>query len=133
MDTMVQKMETYANNLEEIVVERTRLLVEEKKRTDTLLYRMLPRSVAERLKNGDVVAPEQFDCVSIFFSDIVDFTSICSLSTPLQVVEMLNGIYTLFDGIIEKYDVYKVRMMNHCQCHLGASEHKSLLNTCIRA
>lgn len=39
---MIQKLEKYANNLEEIVEARTEELVEEKKKTDLLLYRMLP-------------------------------------------------------------------------------------------
>ncbi len=45
MDNMLKMLEKYANNLEEIVEQRTGELVEEKKRTDTLLYRMLPRCV----------------------------------------------------------------------------------------
>ncbi|XP_014664483.1 PREDICTED: atrial natriuretic peptide receptor 1-like [Priapulus caudatus] len=115
MDTMVRKLECYANNLEEIVAERTQLLEEEKRRTDTLLCRMLPRSVAEKLKSGDIVAPESFDSVTIFFSDVVGFTSICSRSSPLQVVEMLNTLYTLFDDVIGKFDVYKGK--GHCMTY----------------
>ena len=42
MDNILAMMEKYANNLEEIVEERTEQLVEEKKKTDRLLYRMLP-------------------------------------------------------------------------------------------
>ena len=42
MDNMVAKLEAYANNLEDIVEARTGELLEEKKKTDTLLYRMLP-------------------------------------------------------------------------------------------
>ena len=42
MDNMIQKLEKYANNLEEIVEARTEELVEEKKKIDLLLYRMLP-------------------------------------------------------------------------------------------
>ena len=43
MDNMLDMMEKYANNLEDIVEQRTAELVEEKKKTDTLLFRMLPR------------------------------------------------------------------------------------------
>ena len=42
LDSMVQKLEKYANNLEDIVAKRTEELVSEKKKTDQLLYRMLP-------------------------------------------------------------------------------------------
>ena len=40
---MVDRLEKYADNLEELVEERTSQLFEEKKKTDMLLYRMLPR------------------------------------------------------------------------------------------
>lgn len=49
-----------------------------------------------------------FDSVTILFSDLVDFTSICSLLSPMEVVTMLNAIYTQFDCISERFAVYKV-------------------------
>ncbi|EDV30989.2 uncharacterized protein Dana_GF15131 [Drosophila ananassae] len=107
-DNMLSIMEKYAYNLEGLVQERTNLLYEEKKKTDTLLYQMLPRPVAELLKRGDPVEAECFDCVTILFSDIVGFTELCTTSTPFQVVEMLNEWYTCCDSIISNYDVYKV-------------------------
>uniref|UniRef100_A0A1L8DJE6 Guanylate cyclase n=2 Tax=Nyssomyia neivai TaxID=330878 RepID=A0A1L8DJE6_9DIPT len=108
MDQMMEMMEKYANNLEDIVNERTRLLCEEKKKTEDLLHRMLPQPVAESLTRGHGVEPVSFDCVTIYFSDIVGFTAMSAESTPLQVVNFLNDLYTVFDRIIKGYDVYKV-------------------------
>ncbi|XP_077978153.1 atrial natriuretic peptide receptor 1-like [Glandiceps talaboti] len=108
MDNILNMMEKYSNNLEEIVEERTEQLVEEKKKTDRLLYRMLPPSVAEQLKIGRTVDPQTFDSATIYFSDIVGFTTLSSESTPIQVVDFLNDLYSCFDGIISNHDVYKV-------------------------
>ena len=107
-DNMISMMETYANNLETIVDERTALLIEEKRKTDELLYEMLPKYVAEQLKIGEKIDPESFDCVTIYFSDIVGFTGMSADATPLEVVDFLNDLYTCFDSIIDSYDVYKV-------------------------
>lgn len=43
MDNMLSKMEKYTENLEKVVANRTEQLLEEKKKTDALLYRMLPQ------------------------------------------------------------------------------------------
>lgn len=108
MDNMVKMLEKYATNLEGIVAERTEQLAQEKVKVEMLLYQMLPKAVADSLKDGKTVEAEAFECVTIYFSDIVGFTSLSAASTPFQVVALLNDLYTEFDSIIEMFDVYKV-------------------------
>lgn len=64
-DNMMAMMEKYANNLEQLVDERTDQLQEEKKKTEALLLEMLPRPVAEQLKRGNKVEAETYDMVNM--------------------------------------------------------------------
>ncbi|KAG7479175.1 retinal guanylyl cyclase 2-like [Solea senegalensis] len=108
IDSMLRMLEQYSSNLEDLIRERTEELEVEKQRTEKLLSEMLPPSVAEALKTGTTVEPEYFDQVTIYFSDIVGFTTISSLSDPIEVVDLLNDLYTLFDAVLRNHDVYKV-------------------------
>lgn len=109
LDNLLSRMEQYTNNLEQLADQRTNAFLEEKQKTEELLYEVLPKSVAEQLKSGCLVQPENFDCVTICFSDIVGFTRLAAQTNPMNVVNMLNDLYTCFDSTIAAFDVYKVR------------------------
>ncbi|TNN04124.1 hypothetical protein fugu_001153 [Takifugu bimaculatus] len=108
MDNMIRRLQMYSRNLEHLVEERTALYKSERDRADCLNFMLLPRPVVKSLKESGVVEPELYEEVTIYFSDIVGFTTLCQYSTPMEVVDMLNDIYKGFDGIVDLHDVYKV-------------------------
>ncbi|XP_070492916.1 atrial natriuretic peptide receptor 1 isoform X2 [Chironomus tepperi] len=123
MDDLLRRMEQYANNLESLVEEKTEQLSMEKRRTEELLYQVLPKSVATTLLSGEMVQPEQFESVTIYFSDICGFTALCAQSNPIEVVDFLNDLYSTFDRIIGFYDVYKVETIGDAyMCVSGLPE-----------
>jgi class 3 adenylate cyclase len=72
------------------------------------LFDIFPAHIAEALSKGRKVEPEYRDVVTIFFSDIVNFTTISSSLEPRKVANMLDRLYSAFDNLSTKHDVFKV-------------------------
>ncbi|XP_069059630.1 guanylate cyclase soluble subunit beta-2-like [Pleurodeles waltl] len=91
----------------------------EKKKTETLLYAMLPEHVANQLKEGKKVEAGEFRRCTILFSDVVTFTNICAACEPIQIVNMLNTMYSKFDRLTSVHDVYKVETIGDAYMVVG--------------
>ncbi|XP_063776566.1 guanylate cyclase soluble subunit alpha-1 isoform X2 [Pseudophryne corroboree] len=100
-------------------------LEEEKKKTVDLLFSIFPGEVAQQLWQGQTVKAKKFNNVTMLFSDIVGFTAICSHCSPMQVITMLNELYTLFDHQCGELDVYKVETIGDAYCVAGGLHRES--------
>eukprot|EP00980_Cylindrotheca_fusiformis_P023027 scaffold10066_cov100-Cylindrotheca_fusiformis.AAC.4 len=76
--------------------------------TSMSLFDIFPHHIAEALRDGRAVEPEHRDMVTIFFSDIVGFTQLSAELPPRKVALLLNRLYTKFDALSRKHDVFKV-------------------------
>lgn len=104
-DGLKKRMEQLQTELEQASNE----LEEEKKKTEDLLSSIFPHDVATKLIDKQPVPARFIENVTMLFSDIVGFTSICGKCTAMDVVEMLKDLYTKFDKLCGELDLYKVR------------------------
>jgi adenylate cyclase len=92
-------------------------VVSEQKLSERLLLNVLPRSIAERLKGHTEVTVESFAAViadsfkdvTVLFADIVGFTRFSAGVTPEALVDVLNDIFTRFDGIADRRGLEKIK------------------------
>lgn len=73
-----------------------------------LLQDVFPEHIAAALLAGKKVEPEDHACVTIYFSDIVGFTTISSKLSAQEVSQMLDRLYTAFDDLAGNHAVFKL-------------------------
>jgi predicted ATPase/class 3 adenylate cyclase/tRNA A-37 threonylcarbamoyl transferase component Bud32 len=108
MAISIQNANIYAN-LEEKVADRTKELQLEKKKSDDLLFNILPEDVANELKLNGSAEAKQFDHTTVLFTDFVDFTKISESLTPRQLVAEIHLCFTAFDAIMDKNGLEKIK------------------------
>ncbi len=108
-NTMAATIQTHNDHLEELVDQRTQELTAEKQTSERLLLNVLPGAIADRLKGGESLIVDRFDAVSVLFADIVGFTALSSRTSPVELVTMLNELFSAFDRLAEKHGLEKIK------------------------
>jgi guanylate cyclase len=89
-------------------------LREEQAKAENLLLNVLPRSIANRLKEQTQTIADQFSSASILFADVVDFTPLAERLPAAEVVGILDRLFSHFDAVAEQYDVEKIKTIGDC-------------------
>ena len=90
-------------------VRTRRALKREKERSEQLLLNVLPAPIAARLKQREDVIADGFPEVTVLFADLVDFTRRSQRSSPQQVVQVLDELFTAFDQLTKRHGLEKIK------------------------
>ncbi|XP_074041184.1 soluble guanylate cyclase 89Da isoform X2 [Leptinotarsa decemlineata] len=80
-----------------------------KRRGDDLLYSMIPKPVADRLRAGSnpLSTCESFEAVTVMFCELVGFNS-TTVEDAMELVSTMNAVFSCFDSLMDRFNVYKV-------------------------
>lgn len=81
----------------------------ERQKSESLLLNILPKPIADKLKQDQGVIAESFSNVSVLFADIVGFTQLSASISAIELVHLLNGIFSRFDELAEKHSLEKIK------------------------
>ncbi|MUG92990.1 PAS domain S-box protein [Scytonema sp. UIC 10036] len=91
----------------------------EQEQTERLLLNILPEAIFTRLKEEPGTIAEHFTDVSVLFADIVGFTEIASQISAIQLVKILNQIFSMFDRLTEQYSLEKIKTIGDAYMVVG--------------
>jgi adenylate cyclase len=125
-NTMTQQLKTSFNELEKTnaeleqrVEERTADLRLEKERSEQLLLNILPEAIAEQLKQDTKAIASAIEEVTILFADIVGFTPLSSQVPPIELVSVLNEMFSIFDHLAEQHGLEKIKTIGDAYMVVG--------------
>lgn len=86
-------------------------IIKERKKSENLLLKILPKPIAKRLKKNEYPIADQFNNVSVLFLDIAGYTAYSANRKPTDLVGTLNGVFTKFDVLCKKHGLEKIKTM----------------------
>ena len=87
--------------------------------SERLLHNVLPQPIAERLKRGQKTIADHFTEVTVLFADLVNFTSFSSQSSPKQLVDLLNRVFSSFDELAAQHSLEKIKTIGDAYMVVG--------------
>jgi class 3 adenylate cyclase len=95
--------------IKEVLDKQHALLAEEQKKSERVLFNVLPSNIAQRLKENQGLIADGYADVTVMFADLVNFTQLTEQLSPEQMVGLLNTVFSGFDDLTEKYGLEKIK------------------------
>ncbi len=115
-------LDTHLMRLNRALYQQQQRVEQERARADKVLYNALPMSVANELKNNNIVKAEKFPRMAVLFVDIVGFTDFSASRAPDTVVQILNEIFSTFDTLVDRHDVEKIKTIGDAYMVVGKGD-----------
>ncbi|EAX98121.1 Adenylate and Guanylate cyclase catalytic domain containing protein [Trichomonas vaginalis G3] len=97
---------------EEEKIKQKKLAEESKAKSEKLLYQILPKDIVVRLNRGETDISFTIPSATIFFIDIVKFSSYAELLTPSEIMANLSLVFATFDGIVSEFQsITKIKLI----------------------
>jgi len=102
------------NLMTESIREKTALIEQKNRENEALLLNILPGEIASRLKDGEHEIADSFADVTVLFGDLVGFTVLSSKTSASEIVDLLNGLFSLFDQAASELGIEKIKTIGDC-------------------
>ncbi len=102
------------NSMTKSIREKTEVIEQKNRENEALLLNILPPEIGARLKGGEHEIADNFADVTVLFADMVGFTKLSSQTSAKKIVEMLNGIFCLFDRGAHELGIEKIKTIGDC-------------------
>jgi class 3 adenylate cyclase len=91
----------------------------EKGKTEALLLNILPGTIVNRIRGGELAIADRFPDATILFADLVDFTNLAGRHSPGRIVELLNSLFSDFDNLAKRLNVEKIKTIGDAYMAAG--------------
>jgi len=102
------------NSMTESIRDKTEIIEQKNRENERLLLNILPPEIATRLKNGEHEIADSFTDITVLFGDIVGFTALSSHTPPKEIVDLLNGLFSLYDEAAQELGIEKIKTIGDC-------------------
>ena len=119
-----------------VALRQKKRIEKEKQRSDELLLNILPKEVAEELKEKGSSEARHYDEVTVLFTDFKGFTGISSVLSAQELVEEVNYFFRAFDDIVTKYNIEKIKTIGDAYMVAGGvplPDDQSVVNVVLAA